>query len=53
MRQISTFFRLGVLATSLLCFSGACAEQKGQRKDDKKENKKDNKNADKKADKKE
>ncbi|HVI01705.1 MAG TPA: hypothetical protein VM869_23475 [Enhygromyxa sp.] len=30
-----------VLATSLLCFSTACAEQKGQKKDDKKEDKKD------------
>jgi hypothetical protein len=29
-----------VLATSLLCFSTACAEQKGQKKDDKKEDKK-------------
>lgn len=37
MRKISYL----VLASSLLCFSGACAEQKGQKKDDKKEDKKD------------
>jgi hypothetical protein len=30
-----------VLTTSLLCFSSACAEQKGKKKDDKKEDKKD------------
>lgn len=38
-----------VLATSLLCFSTACAEQKGQKKkDDKKEDKKDAQKTDKK-----
>ncbi|HLT38318.1 MAG TPA: hypothetical protein VK034_18660 [Enhygromyxa sp.] len=37
-----------VLASSLLCFSGACAEQKGQKKDDKKEDKKDAQKEDKK-----
>jgi hypothetical protein len=37
-----------VLATSLLCFSTACAEQKGQKKEDKKEDKKDAQKADKK-----
>lgn len=42
-----------VLATSLLCFSGACAEQKGQRKDDKKADKKDPKKDAQKAEKKE
>jgi hypothetical protein len=43
MRKISYV----VLASSLLCFSGACAEQKGQKKDDKKEAKKDGKKAEK------
>jgi hypothetical protein len=37
-----------VLATSLLTFSAACAEQKGQKKDDKKEDKKDAQKEDKK-----
>lgn len=37
-----------VLASALVCFSGACAEQKGQKKDDKKEDKKDAKKDDKK-----
>jgi hypothetical protein len=41
-----------VLATSLLCFSAACAEQKGQKKDDKKEDKKEDKKDAKKEEKK-
>jgi hypothetical protein len=32
MRKLSML----VLGSALLCFSGACAEQKGQKKDDKK-----------------
>ncbi len=37
-----------VLASALLCFSGACAEQKGKKKDDKKDDKKEVKKDDKK-----
>lgn len=38
-----------ILALSVLCFSGACAEQKGRKKDDKKADAKDKK-TDKKTD---
>ena len=44
MRSLTTL----VMATALLSFSTACAEQKGKPKDDKKEDKKDEKKDEKK-----